>query len=124
MNCKIIMQSIFERKYALNKRTHKRLRSDSIFESVEMSLYNHIGYFHRVDDKNNFNQMKTKWEELRSVPLEWIAKGKWPGIWMAMESPHNTYTLHHGDLQIVRFYFKSGFCVYDPESDTHIKTWK
>lgn len=88
-------------------------------DEVYLSDHNNYGYFHKVIEKEHFKQMKNDWKRLGRVPLEWISKGQYPGVWTAMFDACNTYSLHHGPLYIVRFYFKNGYRIYDENNQNH-----
>lgn len=89
---------------------------------VELSEYNEVGYFHHVQ-KRHFDQMREHWEKEKKVSEAWIAKGRFPGIWMAMFSPHNTYSIDSLPVCVIRFYFKDGFYLYDQKNPAHQNLW-
>lgn len=105
----------------LNRAT-KELFTASDF--VELSQYNELGYFHRVDGEEHLKQLKQDWEQLGRVPQEWISKGSFPGIWTAMFDPHNTYSHWHGPIFFVRFYFKPEYFIYDNLNTKHTRMFK
>lgn len=90
-------------------------------DRVELSKYNNDGYFHHVSETKHFRLMQEDYERNKRVPEEWLSKGNHPGIWTAMFNPHNTYSRAHLPIQIIRFYFKDGFFVYDRENPNHEK---
>jgi hypothetical protein len=95
-------------------------------DRVELSQHNEDGYFHHVSNSENFERMQSFWKREMVVPKEWISKGSFPRIWTAMFSPHNTYSIAHLPINIIRFYFKDGFFIYDKENPEHEKlsrTW-
>lgn len=102
----------------LNRLT-KELLTNS--DRVELSEYNEDGYFHHLPNSEYFEQMKMLWEKERAVPEEWISKGNFFGIWTAMFNQHNTYSIAHLPIHIIRFYFRDGFFVYDKDNTTHKK---
>ncbi len=107
------------------KMTQKILMSSN---NVELSQNNEVGYFHKVPGAEDFKRMQLEWENTKRVPQEWISRGHFPGIWLAMFSPHNTYSIksHGSSIQIIRFYFKRGYLIFDRENPSHneiLKNW-
>ena len=105
----------------LTNRTLELLTNSS---KVDLSVYNHYGYFHRVRNIEHFEQMKQDWQNLCRVPQEWIVKGDYPGIWTAMFNPHNTYSVSVGPPRIARFYFQDGYFIYDSANPDHKNLWE
>jgi len=90
-------------------------------DRFELFKHNNDGYFHHVSEANHFRQMQEDYENIGRVPEEWLSKGNVPGIWTAMFNPHNTYSIAHLPIHIIRFYFKDGFFIYDRENPNHEK---
>jgi len=88
-------------------------------DPFELSQYNNVGYFHRVRSQSEFRLMQQTWEQLKSVPPEWIGKGNYPGIWTALFDSCNTYSYASPPIMIVRFYFRQGYFLFDTESQLH-----
>ena len=111
---------IYRRKSELNKETLKILTSS---DWVELSLYNEDGYFHRVDSIYHFHLMKQEWERKHEIPPYWISKGYFPGIWMSIFDPYNTFTIAFPPIGILRFYFKESYYIFDPQNKKHVRMW-
>jgi len=105
-----------KRQSKLRKETSKLLRSSG---EVELSEYNQTGYYHKVNSMEEFRNMRNYWDAERRVPQDWITKGNWPGILTAMFDPNNTFSIARKPIGIVRFYFKDGFFLYNPEKAKH-----
>lgn len=96
------------------------------YNRVELSQYNELGYFHKIHNHDEFKRRQREWQELKRVPQEWIGIGAYPGIWTAMFSPHNTFSLATPPILIARFYFKKGYFVFDVKNPSHkeiLKVW-
>lgn len=104
----------------------KTLDALTVSNKVELSQYNGLGYFHKVPNTEDFERMRLQWENTKRVPQEWISKGHFPGIWLAMFSPHNTYSVISctSPILIARFYFKEGYYVFDRENLSHNKIFQ
>ena len=100
------------------KKTQKILTS---VDRVELSQYNEFGFFHRVSNQDDFGRMQQEWQELKRVPQEWIGRGAYPGIWTAIFSPRNTFSIATPPILIVRFFFKKGYIIFDAKSPYHKK---
>ncbi len=74
----------------LTKATSDLLRDS---DRVELSRYNELGYYHRVREAVHFRKMKKEWRATKEVPPNWISKGNNYGLWTAMMSPHNTFSV-------------------------------
>lgn len=96
----------------------------SLKSAVYLSDLNQEGYFHHVPDSRLYLQMKREWEELRRVPPHWISKGSWPGIWLAMFDPNNTFSRSYPPHMFLGFYFKEGYRIYDAENSDHVRLWE
>lgn len=93
-------------------------------EPIELSQYNDRGFYHKVDGKEIFKNMRQEWEDNNQVPEQWISRGQFPGIWTAMFDPRNTFSLKTGNLYVLRFYFKEGYDIYDPNNPESKEQWR
>ncbi len=98
------------------KETYKLLTTSN---RIELSQYNQVGYFHRVHEREHFEKMQEEWKQFGRVPQEWITKGNYPGIWTALFAPCNTFSFAHLPIFIVRFYFRRGYFLFDPNNPFH-----
>ncbi|HLC90190.1 MAG TPA: hypothetical protein VJI15_00315 [Candidatus Nanoarchaeia archaeon] len=80
---KINPSEMLERCNHLNERTQALFTAS---DQVSLANYNNDGYFHRVDEEEWVTAMRTEWAKENRVPPSWIAKGDYPGIWLAMFS--------------------------------------
>lgn len=68
--------------------------------------------------------MKKEWALDRRVPPSWIAKGDYPGIWLAMFSHRNTAELVSSPLFFLRFYFKSEYAIFNSQNPDQQQIWE
>lgn len=88
-------------------------------DRIELLQYNGFGFFHKVSNQDDFKRMQQEWQELKRVPQEWIGRGAYPGIWTAIFSPHNTFSIAAPPILIVRFFFKRGYFIFDAKNPYH-----
>lgn len=88
-------------------------------KKVDLSRYNELGYFHKLSSREEFEMMRREWERSKSIPEEWIGKGIFPGIWTAMFSPFNTFSISTLPVPIMRFHFKKGYFILDRLNESH-----
>jgi hypothetical protein len=101
----------------LDQRTQSILTSSN---RVQLSDYNNEGYFHLVQNKNNYEQMKNDWQEHERVPQQWMNKGRYGGLWVAMFDEVNTYSHIINSGKTIRFYFKDGYSIFDKMNKKHL----
>ncbi|KAH0829903.1 hypothetical protein AYO21_09261 [Fonsecaea monophora] len=91
-------------------------------DEVDLAELNNVGVFHKFDEKagNVYQDFGAD----KSMPDDWIYRGSFPGIWCALKSPNNTYTIALVGTKIGQFKFNTGFKIYDPQSTTHMEKWE
>ena len=106
----------------LKWRDRLRLETQKILtssEKVELSEYNHLGFFHKLDGYG-FRIRRRKWYRLKKMPQEWISVGQYPGLWIAMFNPLNTFSRTIEEtIWIMRFYFHPGYFIFDAQNPFH-----
>jgi hypothetical protein len=87
-------------------------------------LSRNVGVFHHFKQAAGRNEADFDVEG--EIPIGWIARGSWPGIWCALGEPTNTTSLHTRDRQlwIASITFKEGYFVFDPAYRKHLDEWK
>ena len=105
----------------LNRLTRELMTSSG---RIQLSDYNDDGYYHHVQSQKHFDDMKSCYEKNGNVPQSWFYKGRFPGIWISMFDPCNTYTIAYEPLHFVRLYFKDDFSIFDKENTAHKRRWK
>ena len=111
--------SIVEWHADLEEATLKALRE----QGVELSRYNDLGFYQRVDSQEVFEEMKKEWKEKDEVLEKWISEGGLPGIWTDMLHPLNTFSTPQKNNYVLRFYLKEGYGIYNPLNQEHEQEW-
>jgi len=99
--------------------TLKVLRS---IPDLQIATLNEVGIYHRFKGSDHYETTKEQYVTMGTAQEDWISRGIYPGIWTALFDKCNTYSIARS-RQFLRFYFRDGFDLYDPENPEHTRLW-
>ena len=88
---------------------------------IDLANLNPYGLFHKTDYSH---EMMAEWEKQKKAPEGWMSKGFFPGIWMTLFNPHNSYSFSMSPANFLKLSFKPGYHLFDPQNPEHRELWE
>lgn len=97
----------------------------SIFakHSLPLSHLNERGVYH-VLSRNYAKPIMEDWQKTRKFQAQWIANGKYPGIWCGVMHPMHARSASAENPVRFQVTFSAKYQMFDPENPNHIRMWK